>query len=77
MYIFTKMHFHEEGGRGRQVGSSLESTADADRCEGRVCVKALVVSFDAAPVPGTTEQSGRALPKTQLRDLYSERSRQE
>lgn len=63
-------------GRGRQVGSGLEPT-DADSCEGRVCVKALVTSFDSAPVPGRTEQSGRALPETQLKDLYGGRPRRE
>lgn len=35
------MHFHKEGGRGRQVGSGLVPTANADSWEG-VCVKALV-----------------------------------
>lgn len=68
MYIFTKMHFHR-GGRGWQVGSGLVPTANADSCEGRVCVKALVTSFNTATVPGRTEQSGRALLKTQLKDL--------
>lgn len=53
------------------MGSGPEPTANADSCKGRVCVKALVTSFDTAPVPGRTEQSGRALPETQLKDLYS------
>lgn len=64
------------GGPGPTGGQQPGVHAGADRREGRVCVKALVVSFGTAPVPGTTEQSGRALPKTQLRDLYSERARQ-
>lgn len=59
------------------MGSGLEPTANADSCEGRVCVKALVTSFDTALVPGRTEQSGRALPETQLKDLYGQCSRQE
>lgn len=45
------MHFHKEGGRGRQVGGGLVPTANADSREG-VCVKALVTSFNtAAAIP--------------------------
>lgn len=58
MYTFTKMHFYGgEGGRGRQVGSGLVPTANADSCEGRICVKALVTSFNTATVPGGEQSS--------------------
>lgn len=52
MYTFTKMHFHEGGGRGQRVGSGLVPTAHVDSCEGRICVKALVTSVSTATAPG-------------------------
>lgn len=61
-------------GPGPTGGQRPEPT-DAGSREGRVCVKALVASSDAAPVPGRAEQPGRALPETQLKDLYGPRRR--
>lgn len=75
MYIFTKMHLHK-GGRGRQVGSGLVPTANADSCEGSLC-EGTCRKLQYCHRPGENRAVGKGTSKAQLRDLWSVPGRSE